>query len=86
MRIECASSPDCRVHMNPLGNPMHIKCASIIVHNLRTVTPTMRSLVCLLAWLVMGCGMLYRSLLEKKGACFLMVEKSDTATIGIWGG
>ena len=39
-----------------------------------------------LAWLVTGCGVLYCSLLEKKEACFLMVEKSDTATIGIWGG
>ena len=60
---------------------------TIISHDLREVTPTMRYLACLLAWLFMACGTCYIAsfcsalavTLEKKEACFLKAEKSGAA-------
>ena len=51
---------------------------------LREITPTMRSLACLLAWLFVSCGACYiasfcsalAATLGKKEACFLKAEKS----------
>ena len=98
MSIKYVFNLVCQVHMNPLG----IQCASHPIHPRRwtgsglkldallfmiyVVTPTMRSLVCSLAWLVMALWhVLYRyscsalaGTLEKKEACFLMTKKSGT--------
>ena len=64
-----------------------MKLDYIIIHDLRKVTPTMRSLACLLAWLFVACGACYiisfcsalAVMLGKKEACFLKAEKSDAA-------
>ena len=81
MRIQCALSP---IHLRRwIGNGL--KLDQIIIHDLREVTPTMRSLACTLAWLFMVCGTCYivsfcsalAVTLGKKDACFLKAEKSD---------
>ena len=59
-----------------------MKLDYIIIHNLREVTPTMRSLACLLVWLFVACGACYiasfcsalAATLGKKEGCFLKAE------------
>ena len=83
MRIECALSP---IHLRRwIGSGL--KLDYIIIHDLREVTPTMRSLACSLAWLFVPCGTCcidsFCSALAvtsgKKEACFLKAEKSGAA-------
>ena len=64
-----------------------LKLDYIIIHDLREVTPTMRSLACLLAWLFVACGACYiasfcsalAATWGKKEGCFLKAEKSGAA-------
>ena len=83
MCIECALS---LIHLRRwIGSGL--KLDYIIIHDLREVTPTMRSLACSLAWLFVACGTCYitsfcsvlAAMLEKKEACFLKAEKSGAA-------
>ena len=97
MRIECASNPvsaftwhwigiRCALRSIHLGRwfGSGLKPDYIIIHDLREVTPTMRSLACSLAWLFVACGACsFASFcsapavtLGKKEACFLKAEKS----------
>ena len=80
MRIECALRS---IHLGRwFGSGL--KLDYIIIHDLREVTPTMRSLACSLAWLFVACGACYiasfcsalAATLGKKEACFLKAEKS----------
>ena len=83
MRIECA------LHSIHLGRwfGSGLKLDYIIIHDLCKVTPTMRSLACLLVWLFVACGVCYiagfcsvlAAMFGKKEACFLKAEKSGAA-------
>ena len=83
MRIECALRS---IHLGRwFGSGL--KLDYIIIHDLREVTPTMRSLACSLAWLFVACGACYiasfcsalAATLGKKEGCFLKAEKSGAA-------
>ena len=79
MRIKCA------LHSIHFGRwfGSRLKLDSVIIHDLRKVTPTMRSL----AWLFVACGACYiasfcsalAATLGKKEGCFLKAEKSGAA-------
>ena len=82
-QIECALSP---IHLQRwIGSGL--KLDYIIIHDLREVMPTMRSLACSLAWLFVACGACYiasfcsalAATLGKKEGCFLKAEKSGAA-------
>ena len=85
MRIKCASCP---IHLRRwIGS--RFKLDFIIIHDSCKVKVmlTMRSLACMLAWLVITCGMFCIAIfcsalaatLGKNKACFLMAKKCGTA-------
>ena len=83
MRIECALRS---IHLGRwFGSGL--KLDYIIIHDLREVMPTMRSLACSLARLFVACGVCFiatfcsalAAMLGKKEGCFLKTEKSGVA-------